>query len=137
MKTITIFRAATFILLLFVFSAGVIVAQQAVPAQAGKVESGKTVIQASPQTEMPPALSNMKGTPGFDAEYQRWQESQKGGAGVISQDKPAVNPQAQLEGVKPSVDSKAPYYLYKGISDPEKAKQAWYEDSKNQKPSTK
>jgi dethiobiotin synthetase len=98
---------------------------------------GKTVSSQTP----PPALQNMKGTPGYQAEYQKWVQSQNStaetGRQQANKDVERLK-NAQLnkaEAVAAPSQQKSPscYDNYKGITDPAKAKEAWVKDQANSK----
>ncbi|MEY3443918.1 MAG: hypothetical protein RLZZ519_2199 [Bacteroidota bacterium] len=86
--------------------------------------------------EMPAAVKNMQGTPGYETEVKKWEASQS--VTQESQQREAQSKVAALQGAAysaPSMPAKSvtsslntPYHLYNGISDPEKAKEAWLKD---------
>lgn len=87
-------------------------------------------------SEMPPALQSMKGKPGYDEAFRNWENSQKNtpasNAAAAQRDVEVLKanpPKAASGNIGNHSDATtAPYYHYKGIEDPAKAKQAWYKD---------
>jgi hypothetical protein len=104
-------------------------------AQAGKSAEGT---KSATATEMPAALKNMQGQPGFDQEHEKWVATQNPTpaqqAAQIQKDVQTLqnaNWKTPTEAPAPRTSSEGlPYHNYKGISDPEKAKAAWVNDQK-------
>lgn len=95
--------------------------------------------QAPSKSEMPPALQNMQGSPGYDKEHQKWVDSQnqdpkqaqaKAQADVKRLQSATWTAPAATEKPKPSSEG-TPYHNYKGITDPVAAKRAWDQDQKS------
>jgi dihydroorotase-like cyclic amidohydrolase len=125
-------RIATTLLACLIF----MMASTSMFAQAGKSAEGTKSATAS---EMPPALKNMEGKPGFDQEHAKWVATQNATpaqeAAQVQKDVQALqnaNWKTPTDAPAPRTSSEGtPYHNYKGISDPEKAKAAWERDQKN------
>ncbi len=101
--------------------------------QVAKSAEANTTTKAG---EMPPALQNMQGKPGYDQEHQKWEQSknvtpeqQKAHAAKAVQQLNSAQWKSS-QSVSPAKSSAkgTPYENYKGIGDPEKAKAAWAKD---------
>ena len=104
--------------------------------------SGNAVFGQSPigntgeRDEMPAAVKSMQGTSGYETEVKKWEASKA--VTPESQQREAQSKVAALQSAglsTPSTTVKSvsssentPYHQYKGIGDPEKAKEAWAKD---------
>lgn len=105
-------------------------------AASAQVVNPSSAAESVSAQEMPPALKNMEGTPGYDLEHQKWLLSQHTTPlqekAIIERDVNALK-QAQWNAPETPVTTTsnsegAPYHNYKGITDPVKAKEAWMAD---------
>lgn len=102
----------------------------------GQTAKGAEASTTAKSGEMPPALQNMQGKPGYDQEHQKWVQSQNvtpeqqkaQAAKAVQQLNGATWKAPQVPTVTKSSSEGSPYHNYKGISDPEKAKAAWAKD---------
>ena len=104
-------------------------------SNASSAEGGKTAVAS----EMPPALQNMQGSPGYEQEHQKWLQSQNHDAGQAqAQANKNVKSLQAAQWTAPPTTNKVsqssegtPYHQYKGIADPAEAKKAWTQDQKS------
>lgn len=108
-------------------------------AATASAQTATPVAPSKPNAEMPPALKNMQpGDAAYQKEHQKWVNSQNQSPEAQkreAQKNVAALQAAQLKTAKtpaqnPATVEKAPYLNYKGITDPAKAKEAWYKDQK-------